>query len=106
MVRGKNPSSPLSKYEVRYEPFPCVRGLECRKGRFAENVSPSSENAKVERNGSIEKSSLALSEDEVSHKLSLGLEVSRVGMVGSQRTPPPSSENAKADQCCPQLSPH
>ena len=28
--------------------FPCVRSLECGKGRFAENASPSSESAKVE----------------------------------------------------------
>ena len=39
-----------------------------------------------------------LSGDEVSYKLSLGLEVLRVGKVGSQRTLPPSSKNAKAEQ--------
>jgi len=65
-----------------------VRGLEYGKGRFAKNVSPSSENAKVERNGSSEKSSFALSKNEVIHKLSLGLEVSGAGKVGSQKTPP------------------
>jgi len=36
------------------------------KGRFVENTSPSSENAKVERNSSPVKSSPPLSEDEVS----------------------------------------
>jgi len=58
MVRQINPPSPLSKDEVRYKPFPCVRGLECGRGRFAENTFPSSENVKVERNGSSEKPSL------------------------------------------------
>jgi len=57
MVYQTNPPSPLSEDEVRYEPFPGVRGLECGRGRFAENTSPSNENAKVERNGSSEKSS-------------------------------------------------
>ena len=47
----------MSEDEVRYEPFTCVRGLECGRVRFAKNTSPSSENAKVERNGSSEKSS-------------------------------------------------
>jgi len=88
MVHQRNPPSPLSEDEVRYESFPCVRGLECGKGRFVENASPSSENAEVETNGSSEISFFALSEDEVSHKLFLGLEVSRVGKVSSQRTPP------------------
>jgi len=81
MVHQRNPPSPLSEDEVRYESSPYVRGLECGKGRFAENASPSSENAKVGRNGSSEKSSSALSEDEVSHKLSLGLEVLRLGGI-------------------------
>ena len=49
---------------------------------------PSSENAKVERNSSPDKSSPPLSENEVNCTLSLGLEVSRVVEVGSQRTPP------------------
>jgi len=42
-------SSPLSEDEVSYELFPCVRGLESGKGRFVENTSPSSENAKNEQ---------------------------------------------------------
>jgi len=37
--------------------------------------------------------------------LSLELEVSRVGKIGSQRTLPPSSENAKAEQPSSQLNP-
>jgi len=45
--------------------FPCIRGLESRKGRFAENTSPLSENAKLERNSSPVKSFSPLSEDEV-----------------------------------------
>ena len=32
-------SSPLSKDEVRYEPFAWVRGLESGKGRFVESAS-------------------------------------------------------------------
>jgi len=40
MVHQRNPPSPLSEGEVRYEPFPCVRGLESGKGRFTENTSP------------------------------------------------------------------
>jgi len=39
--------------------FTCVKGLENENGSFAENASPSSENAKVEQNGSPEKSSFA-----------------------------------------------
>jgi len=67
----------------------------------SQRTPPSSENAKVERNGSSEKSSFALSGDEVSYKLSLGLEASRAGKVGSH----PSSENAKVDQRYSQLNP-
>jgi len=59
MVHQRNPPLPLSEDEVRYELFPCVRGLEKGKGKFAENTSPSSESTKVERNGSPEKSSFA-----------------------------------------------
>ena len=59
------------------------------KGRLVENTSPSSENAKVEQNSSPVKSSSPLSEDEVSHRLFLRLEVSRKKRAGSQRTLPP-----------------
>jgi len=59
MVHQRNPPLPLSEDEVRYELFPCVRGLENEKGRFTENASPSSENAMVERNSSLEKSFFA-----------------------------------------------
>jgi len=60
MVRQLNPLLPLGEDEVRHESFTWVRSLEIRKGRFAENTSPSSENAKVEQYGSLVKSSLAL----------------------------------------------
>ena len=58
-----------NKFQLKYlleclnnavmNPFTCVRDLESGKGRFIENTSPSSESAKVERNGSPEKSSFA-----------------------------------------------
>jgi len=38
--------------------FPWVRGLESGKGRFIENTSPSSENARAEQAQFIVKSSL------------------------------------------------
>jgi len=46
--------------QCSYEPSTWVRSLEVRKGRFTENTSPLSENAKVEKYGSPVKSSLAL----------------------------------------------
>jgi len=65
IVHHRNPTSPLSKGKVSYKLLLCVRGLGCGKGKFAENTSPTSENAKVERSSSPGKSSSPLSEDEV-----------------------------------------
>jgi len=42
-------SPPLSEDEVRYELFTWVRSLESGRGRFVENTSSSSENAKNEQ---------------------------------------------------------
>jgi len=60
MVHRLNPPLPLGEDEVSYEPFTWVRGLEVEKGRFVENTSPLSGNAKVEQYGSPVISPLAL----------------------------------------------
>jgi len=71
-------------YNAVMNPFTCVRGLESGKDRFAENTPPSSsENAKVERKGSPEKSSFALSEDEVRYEPFSCVRGPRAGKVGS-----------------------
>jgi len=49
MVPQLIPLMPLGKDEASYEPFTRIRSLEDGCGSFAENTSPSSENAKVER---------------------------------------------------------
>ena len=49
MVRQLNPLLPLwDKDEVSYELLPWTRSLKVGIGRFVENTSPLSENAKVE----------------------------------------------------------
>jgi len=86
----------LSGDEVSYKLFPWVRGLESEKCRFVENTSLSSENAKAEQRSSQLNPLLTLSKGGVSSEPSHGLEVSRVGRMGSrERLPPPLSENTK-----------
>jgi len=87
----------LSGDEVRYELFAWVRGFEIRKGRFAKNTSPSSENAKAEqRNSQLNLPLTFTARVRTIHNLPRGLEVSRLGrMVHRERLPSPLSENTR-----------
>ena len=99
MVHQWNPPSPLSEDEVSCESFFWLRGLENGKGRFAENTSPSSENTKNEQVWFTSETLIRLwaKMRSVTNR-SLGLEVSRAGRVGSQRTPPPRVKTPRTNK--------
>ena len=86
--------------------FPCVRSLVSGKVGLQRTPPSSTENAKVERNSSPDKSSSPLSEAEVSQELVfLALEVSRLERQVRREHIPPRVRTLRLNEIVYQINP-